>query len=153
MLSEKDIKILDLMKRNCKMSTREISNKTGIPITTIHNRIKKLEGDKVIKGYRAVIDNKKIGRGVQAFVEIGLEYGPGFSQEEFAKNLFKMPEVDECYIMTGATDIIIKVSTSDVDQLNDIIIHRLRGTKGIKKTTTAIILQDIGESIRMLPKK
>ncbi len=89
-----------------------------------------------------------MGRGVQAFIQLFLEYGPGFSQEDCAKRLLTMPEIDECYIMTGGTDILVKVAATDVDQLNDIIIHRLRGTKGIKNTETSIILQDVGESVR-----
>ena len=146
MLTPKDIKIINTLKKNCRISTREISEKIGIPITTIHNRIKKLEEDGVIKSYRAVIDNRKIGKNIQAFVQISVHYGPHFSQEQCARKIFAMPEVDECYIMTGSTDILIKASTHDVDELNDFITNRLRNFRGVTKTVTSVVLKDIEET-------
>ena len=140
MLSKKDIKILDILKRDCKLSTREISEKTGIPITTIHNRIKKLEKDGVIKYYKAVIDNKKIGRDVLAFIQLSTNYR---NQEEVAKKISNMPEVEECYILTGTTDVLIKVATTDVDQVNNLIINGIRNIKGVQKTLTSIVLKEV----------
>ena len=59
-MTKKDHVILDLLKHDAKLSTREMSEKTGISMTTVHNRIKKLEREGVIRGYMAVIDKKKL---------------------------------------------------------------------------------------------
>ena len=140
MISKKDIKILDVIKKNCKLSTREISEKTGIPITTIHNRIKKLENEGIIKSYKAVIDNKKIGKNVQAFIQLTTNYR---SQDYIAKKISAIPEVEECYILTGTTDVLIKVVATDVDQVNSLIIDGLKSIKGVQKTLTSIVLKEI----------
>lgn len=140
MLSKKDMKILDIIRSNCKLSTREISEKTGIPITTIHNRIKKMESDGTIKYYKAVIDNKKIGRGIQAYISITCNYK---YQEQILKQLTAMQIVEECYLLTGTNDVLIKVAVSDVEQLNDFIINQVQKMKGIEKTVTSIILKEV----------
>lgn len=152
MLTKKDEIILGLLKENCKLSSREMSDRTGIPITTIHNRIKKMEQEGIIRGYTSVLNNKKLGKIIQAFIQINVTYttpsGKHVSQEELAKKIYQMPEVEECYIMTGGTDILIKASVKDVDDLNNFVINRLRDVEGVQNTLTAIVLNDISYSTK-----
>lgn len=147
MPDEKDKKLLELLAKNCKLTTKELSRKTGMPITTVHNRIKKLEEDGIIKGYIALYDYKKLGKMIQAFVQINVSYthpnGGKFSQEDLAKHIATLPSVEECFIMTGTSDILIRVSTKDVEELNDLVINRLRNMDGIQNTVTAIVLKEI----------
>ncbi len=145
MLNQKDAKILQLIEKDCKLSTMEISRKTGIPPTTVHNRIKKMEKEGIIKHYKAVIDKKKIGRGIGAYVEIVVNYPSDSSkdfQEGIAKKLAFLPEVEDLAIMTGETDIMLKVYVRDTDELNDLVTKKLRIIEGIDKTRTAVILKE-----------
>ena len=146
MLSKKDETILELLKKNAKFSSREISDKTGIPITTVHNRVKKMEKDGIIRSYSVVLDKKKLGKPVSAFVHVTVTYnkpdGTKISQEEVAAKISRFPEVEECSIVTGATDIIVKVSTKDVDDLHNFVINKLREIDGVQNTMTLIVLKD-----------
>lgn len=155
MLTKKDEIILSLLKENCKMSTREMSDRTGVPITTIHNRMKKMEQDGIIRSYTTVLNQKKLGMTIQAFIQITVTYstpaGKHVSQEDLAKRIYQMPEVEECYIMTGGTDILIKVSVKDVDELNNFVINKLRDTEGVQNTMTAIVLNDISYAVKKPP--
>ncbi|MBI4018258.1 MAG: Lrp/AsnC family transcriptional regulator [Candidatus Aenigmarchaeota archaeon] len=148
-LSDKDMKILNLVKENARYTARQISEKTGIPITTIHNRIRTLEQEGVIRGYTAKLNRKKIGKPLQAFIHVEVEYilpgGNKLNQEELARKILKMPEVEECHIMAGTTDILIKVAVADVEELNQFVIHRLRNLDGVVDTVTAIVLKDVSE--------
>ena len=150
MIIEKDRKIISLLKENAKYSTREISEKTGMPITTVHNRIKKLEQEGIIKGYTTTFDRKKLGKGVQAFIHITVNYalpdGGVLDQEELARKILTLHEVEETHIMTGTTDILVKVSVADVEELNTFIIHKLRKLGGIADTVTGIVLKDVSEN-------
>ena len=67
-MDKKDAKILKVLKENAKLSTQQISKKTLIPITTVHHRIKKMEKEGVINGYTTIVDNKKIGKNIAAYV-------------------------------------------------------------------------------------
>lgn len=145
MITGKDRKILEILKDDCKMPSWKMSEKTGIPITTIHNRIKKMERDGTIKGYKAIIDNKKLGKNVQAYVTFSLNPGPKISEEDIAMRVCKLPEVAECSIITGSSDILLKITTTDIDALNDFVMKNLRTLKGAKSTTTAIVLKEINK--------
>ncbi len=144
-LDEKDWKLLEILARDCKLSTFEISKKTGMPITTVHNRIKRLEAAGVITGYAAQIDKKKLGKGVVAYILVTVTYHPTpgktVSQVELAKRLDNFEEVEEAAIVAGGTDIVLKVRVDDIDALNRFVITKLRSIEGIENTQTLIALQ------------
>lgn len=144
-LDEKDAKLLEIVAKDCKLSTFEISKKTGMPVTTVHNRIKRLEAAGVITGYAAQIDRKKLGKNVVAYVLVNVTYHPApgktISQVELAKRLDNFEEVEETAIVAGGTDIVLKVRVEDIDALNKFVIGKLRSIEGIENTRTLIALQ------------
>lgn len=144
-LDEKDTKLLEILAKNCKMSTLEISKKTGMPVTTVHNRIKRLEAAGVITGYAALIDKKTLGKKIMGYVMITVAYrvAPGkiISQVELAKKMASLEEVEDASIVTGETDVILKIRVKDIDDLNNFVIERLRKIEGIRRTRTLIALQ------------
>ena len=145
-LDQKDREILEILKKEAKLTTRQISKRTHIPITTVHNRIKKLEHQKIITGYRAVIDKKKMGKALGAFIHITIQYPeePAETfQENVAHKIASLPEVEEVSIVTGETDIIVKIHVSDTDELNGFVVRKLRTIKGIDKTRTSVIMEHI----------
>jgi DNA-binding Lrp family transcriptional regulator len=139
-LQEKDEKIISALEKNARLGVKQIARTTGIPITTVFNRIKNLEKKGIIQGYRAVIDRKKLGKEIEAFILINIAYESSITQDEFGMELRKFPEVDECYVISGATNILIKVSTKDIDALNDLIIHNLK-KRGVENISTYIIIK------------
>jgi len=146
-MDKKDEAIIEVLKHNSNLSTQQISRKTNIPITTIHNRIKKLEKSGIIKEYTISLDNKKIGKAIAAYILITVDYKllneKKMSQNELAKKLKSNPNVEEASILTGATDIIIKVRVSNIDQLNEFVTKQLRNIGGVEKTQTAVILNEV----------
>jgi len=147
MLNEKDSKILEQLKRNSKSTTQQISNATGIPVTTVHNRIRKMEGAGIIKGYGVSLDHKKLGYDILAFIMISVSYissdGKRISQEGLARSISEMPYVEEAHIVTGGVDIIAKVRVQNMDVLNDFVINQLRNLNGVENTETVIVLKSL----------
>lgn len=143
-MDKTDEKILELLKLNSNQTTSKISKKTLIPITTVHNRIKKLEREGIIKNYTVNIDYEKIGLPLCAFIGVTVNYelkdGTKVKQENIAKSIKKFDEVEEVHIVTGETDIIIKARFSDIKQMNTFVIDKLRGIQGIDKTRTMLVL-------------
>ena len=128
-LQPKDVKILDALQENARLGVKQVARKTGIPITTVFNRIKSLESKGIIKGYSLEIDKKKLGKEIEAYILINIAYDSELHQDKFSLELKALPEVDECYVISGATNILVKVSTTDIDSLNDFIIHNLRKSR------------------------
>ncbi len=145
-LDKKDEAIISALKENAKLSTQQIARRTRIPITTVHNRIKKLEKEGVIKGYTVILDNKKIGKPLAAYILITVDYKLlkklKRSQYELAQQLLKHPSVESSAMITGAADIIIKIRCSSVDELNEFVTVYLRNVEGVEKTQTAIVLNE-----------
>ena len=69
--------------------------------------------------------------------------GKKLRQEDIAKTIKKLEEVEEVNIMTGITDILIKVRMKDIDQLNTFVIDKLRNIEGIDKTQTMLVLSEV----------
>jgi len=143
MIDGKDFKILEILKVNCKLPSREISKLTGLPITTVHNRIKKMEKEGIIKSYVANVDDTKVGKNVQAFVQVRLKH---VSPDSTVDKLIHMREISEVYVISGSTDIMIKVSTKDVDSLQDFLLNKLSKMKGIERTDTSVVLKKVDKT-------
>lgn len=139
-----DEEIIFELRKDGKATVKEIARKLGIPMSTVHHRIQKMEKEKLISRYEAVPDYRKMGLGVSAFVFVTVDYDKIESQEQVAKEIRKMHNVDGTYIITGETDILAHVRAHDVDELNDFVIRRLRTIKGIDKTRTSVVLKEIG---------
>ena len=146
-MDEKDKKILKLLKENSKLTTQQISKKTLIPITTVHNRIKKLEKEGIINKFTIELDNKKIGKNISAYIHIVVDYRllkeTKMSQDELANKLKQNEFVEEAAMVTGGTDIIIKVRVGNIDELDNFVTRYLRNINGIEKTQTMVILNEI----------
>lgn len=143
--SEKDKKIIEVLKQNARLSTQKISKKVLIPITTVHNRIKRLEKEGIIKNYTINLDYKKLGKGVISFILITVTYflpDKKLQQEEIAKNIKKIG-AEEVYIIAGNEDILAKIRVKDIEELNDFVVKRLRNIEGVEKTRTMIVLSEV----------
>ena len=146
-MDKKDEKILELLRENSKLTTQQISKKTLIPITTVHNRIKKLEKERIITKYTIQHDHKKLGKNLGAYIQIVVDYKLlkeiKMFQHDLAKKLKQNEFVEEAAMVTGGTDILIKVRVKDVDELDNFVTKVLRNIDGIEKTQTMVILHEV----------
>jgi len=145
-IDDKDKRILEVLRQNSKLTTQKIAKKLNIPITTIHNRIKKLEKEGIIQQYTIALNHQKLGKGILAVILISVNYllpgGKKIQQEDIAKSIKKLG-AETVYIVTGGTDILITLRTKDVEELNDFIIKKLRNVDGVDKTQTMLVLHSI----------
>ncbi len=142
-----DIKIINSLKKNGKDSYRELSKKLLMPLTTIHNRIRKLESNGIIKGYSIILNNKKLGKDLAAYILIKADYNSlkhtGTTQQQLAEKIKNSLNAEDVALITGFRDIIIKVRCFNIDELNTLITKELRTIQGIKSTETLVILEEI----------
>jgi len=145
-LDEKDYVILDALKHNGRFSSQQISKKTKLPISTVHNRIKKMGQLGVIRGYTVLVDQKRTGM-IGAYVLVVVNYHPPdgstIDQYELAKKIKQISCVEEVSMTTGATDIVVKVQSKNMDELNEFVTKQLRNFKGVDKTQTLVVLNSI----------
>ncbi|MBU2477375.1 Lrp/AsnC family transcriptional regulator [Candidatus Micrarchaeota archaeon] len=144
-IDNKSQQILRILSENCKISSKELSKKTRIPLTTIYHRIKRLNQSGIIKKYSIEIDQKKLGVNLCAYIMASVHYDPEgkTSQKEIAKKIKKLNFVESVDIITGEMDLIIKVRAKNIQQLNKLITEELRNIKGIDKTITLTVLEEV----------
>jgi len=157
-LDERDIEILKLLQKNCRMTAKEIAKKIGSPITTVYAKIKRMEELGVIKQYKAILDSKKLDKGAAAFILTSFVYRPGgrekpLSQRDVAKQIAAFPEVQEVHIITGGWDILIKVKADHVDTLGKFVMDKLRLIEGIENTLSCIVYETVKETTDILGSK
>jgi Lrp/AsnC family leucine-responsive transcriptional regulator len=154
-LDERDVEILKLLQKNCRMTAKEIAKKIGSPITTVYAKIKRMEELGVIKQYKAILDSKKLDKGAVAFILTSFVYRPGgrgkpLSQRDVAKQIAAFPEVQEVHIITGGWDILIKVKADHVDTLGKFVMDKLRIVEGIENTLSCIVYETVKETTDVL---
>lgn len=144
-LDEKDKQILEILKKNARLTTKEIAKIVKLPITTVHNRIKKLENNKIITNFTVNLNYNELGKPILAFILVTVNYNliseKKIDQEELAKKIKFLEGTEDVSIVTGDTDIIVKVRLSSVDELSSYITKKLRNLEGIDKTRTLIVLK------------
>ncbi len=140
-----DLKILEELKRNAKMTYRELSSKLGVAIGTIYNRIRKLEEAGIIRKFTVDIDYEKLGYDLTAIIMIQVE-GPYIIEVE--RELAKFDEVMSVYDITGEFDIAVIAKFRGREELNK-FIKKILTMPHIKRTVTSIALSVVKENFSM----
>jgi len=143
-MDDKDMLILRTLKKDSKLSTYQVSKKTGIPMTTVHNRIKKLEGSKIIKAYTIDVDYEKLGRDVIVYLlttyDLNEMEKKGFKLDDLTKTLKSIPQIEDIAYVTGRFDIILKVRLKNIKNLRSLVLGKIRKIPGIGHTETTYAL-------------
>lgn len=135
-----DRKILKFLIKNARMPFLEIARECGISGAAIHQRIKKLEDAGVILGSRLVVDPKKMGFDVCAFISIRIQ-DPKL-QLQVVEKLKHIPEIVECHFVTGTYNVMVKLYCVDNDHLMKTIFEGILPVPGISTTQTYISLDE-----------
>jgi Lrp/AsnC family transcriptional regulator for asnA, asnC and gidA len=135
-----DRTILRMLMKNARMPYLEIARECGISGAAIHQRVKKLTDVGVIQGTRLIVDPKSLGFDVCAF--IGIQLMDVALHGTTVEKLTKVPEVVECYFITGKYNLFIKVYCRDNEHLMHTIFDRVLTVQGITTTETFISLNE-----------
>ncbi|WP_346318040.1 Lrp/AsnC family transcriptional regulator [Chitinophaga sp. YIM B06452] len=114
-LDHTDMEILRLLQKNAELTNKEISYKLHKSVATIHERVRRLKEQGYIRRVVAILDRKKIDKGLIAFSHVLLKDHSANTLSSFEKEVVKFPEVMECFQMTGTFDFILRIATTDMD--------------------------------------
>lgn len=142
-LDETDIEILHSLQKDAKVNTKELSEKLHISKTPIYERIKRLENDGYIRGYVALIDNKKVGLPLTVFCNVSLAIHDDEHIQRFQEEIKSIDEIIECYSIGGIYDFFLKVVLKDLDTYNQFVFEKLTKVHGIVKMQSAFVLNEI----------
>ena len=142
-LDKIDLKILDLLQLDARLTNKELSASLGLSTTPVFERVKKLERYGYIKDYVAIVDRNKLEKKIITYILVSLkEHSRDFSWE-FAKSIIAFNEVMECYVISGRADYLIKVVVKEMSELRDFIEHKISAIKNVGNMETSFVTAEI----------
>lgn len=131
-----DRQIISALRTNARLPISEISKLVNLSPAPVQRRIAKLEQQRVIRGYSAIIDESKTGA-LESFVEVRLHGGTETS--EVSEIIQQISEAEEFYTLSGEPDILVRIYADDVDHLQR-IVNTIRRTGKVAGTKTLIVM-------------
>ncbi|MCA0399036.1 MAG: Lrp/AsnC family transcriptional regulator [Bacteroidetes bacterium] len=123
MPDEIDTKILSLLQNDAKLTIRDIADQLSLTTTPVHERIKKLEKEGVIIGYRAIIDPEKVDKSQVVLLNLHMEQYTPKNIAAFEKMVHGMPQVLECFHLAGTVDYQLKVVVRDIKEYDKFLMQ------------------------------
>lgn len=149
-MDDKDFKILSELQQNGRLTNQELSERVALSPSPCLRRTKLLEDAGIIRGYTAVVDQKAVGLSVTAFVQIKLERHGDELVAHVEKAIENMPNVMDCWLMTGDADYLLRVVTADLDSFERFVRGSLQKVPGIASISSSFAYGRVKRS-RVLP--
>ena len=138
----KDIKIIEILKEDSRLPIREISRKTKIRPSTIHQRIQKLIANKVIEKFTIKLNNKAVNENFIVFMLV-----KGSTSQYIDNKILTDNHVKEVFGVTGEYDLLIKLKFANVEEFHEFVLGFRRHKKEIQSTMTMVAIENLKEEI------
>lgn len=143
-----DYKILRCLQLNARQKASAISEKINLSVSSVIDRIHKMERNGLLEKYTVVLNQKKMGNDLTALMEVSLEHPRYF--EPFTKMIRDNTNIVSCYYLTGEFDFLLKIITDSSDSLE--LIHRqIKSLEGVSSTHTHFVLKNLKNEYSYIP--
>lgn len=138
-----DLQILRALQENARLTTKELAARVNLSTTPVFERLKRLEKDGWIKKYVAVLDAEKLGRGFTVFCSVKLKQMSRQVARDFVSIIRDIPQVAECYNISGEYDYLLKIQSPDMKYYNEFIINVLGNIDAIGSVLSSFVMNEI----------
>ena len=142
-----DLEILGKLQANARVTAIKIGKAVGLSPPSVAERIRRLETERVIRGYTALLDFKKLGKDITAFVHVSIEF-PTFN-DPFIQAIQALDAVQECHRVTGDHAYILKVRVENTEALDRLLMEGIRVIEGVTATETTVVLASVKEGVNL----
>lgn len=142
-LDSVDLQILRALQENARLTTKELAARVNLSTTPVFERMKRLERNGYIKQYVAVLDAEKLGRGFTVFCSVKLKQMNRSIAQDFISVVKDIPQVAECYNMSGEYDYLLKIQAPDMKYYNEFIINVLGTIDSIGSILSSFVMNEI----------
>ncbi len=145
-LDEIDLKILDILQKAGRTRRNDLAEAVGLSLPAASERLRKLEEQKLITGYYAVLDHKRLGNDITAFIVVSVDSSRHYGQ--FIEHAQGLDEIMECHAITGEGTHLLKVRTCNTASLER-LLARIQTWPGVQHTRSNLVLSSAKESTRI----
>jgi Lrp/AsnC family transcriptional regulator, leucine-responsive regulatory protein len=149
-LDKIDLKILQILQENSKITNLDLSKKIGLSPAPTLERVKKLEQGDIIQSYHAMVNPLLLGLNVKTFIAVSLAWKRENALNSFLTKILDIPEIVECYIITGEADFLMKVVCKDIPTYEQLLFKTLSQIEEIERLRTLMTLSTVKDS-KILP--
>lgn len=146
MLDTTDKKLINLLQKDSKQTTKQLSLQLNLSVTAVYERVKKLENQKVIDQYVAIINKNKIEKSFLVICHLKLIQHSKEYVTTFEREILKLEEVSECFHVSGDYDYILKIYVKDMDEYRDFMVTKLTAIKYIGSTHSTFTIKVVKNS-------
>ena len=138
-----DLQILRALQENARLTTKELAARVNLSTTPVFERLKRLEKGGFIQKYVAVLDAEKLGRGFTVFCSVKLKQMSRAAARNFVSVIQDIPQVAECYNISGEYDYLLKIQAPDMKYYNEFIINVLGSIDSIGSILSSFVMAQI----------
>ena len=142
-LDKTDLQILRVLQNNSRLTTKELAAKVNLSPTPVFERVKRLEANGYIKKYVAVLDPAKLNRGFVVFCSVKLRRLNRDIAAEFTRIVREIPEVTECYNISGDYDYLLKIHAPDMKYYQEFIINVLGTIESMGSLMSTFVMDEV----------
>lgn len=140
-----DRRILDCLAREGRITMTELAERVGLSKTPVQARVRRMEAAGVIRGYRADIDPARLGLGHVAFAQVTLRDTRIEALAAFNEAVRALPEVEQCHMIAGGFDYLIKVRSRDIAGYRAFLGEKLSALPHVAQSTTFVVMETVKE--------
>ena len=148
-LDKLDRNILRILQQEGRLSMKELGERVGLSITPCIERVKRMERDGVITGYYAKVSPAALGAKLLVFVEITLNQKSASAFEQFRREVLQIPEVQECHLVSGDFDYLIKARIHEMAQYRKLLGDILLQLPGAAQSKSYVVMEEIKETLAL----
>jgi Lrp/AsnC family leucine-responsive transcriptional regulator len=142
-LDKTDRRILAQLQLDGRISTVDLAERIGLSPTSTSERLRRLQREGYVTGFRAMLDPQRVGLGLLVFVEVSLDKTTPDVFEKFADAVRRAPEVLECHMVAGGFDYLVKTRVADMAAYRRFLGEILLALPGVKETRTYAVMEDV----------
>jgi Lrp/AsnC family transcriptional regulator, leucine-responsive regulatory protein len=143
LLDRIDRKILVELQYDGRVSNVELARRVGLSATPCLERVKKLEREGYIRGYKAVVDPAKLGQGLSVYVEVTITKTSPDVFEEFSAAVKKHEEIIECHLVSGNFDFLLKTRVYDMSEYRGVLGDILLKLPNVSESRTYVVMEEV----------
>lgn len=142
-LDKVDLQILRTLQANARLTTKELASRVSLSSTPVFERLKRLESNGYIKKYIAVLDAEKLDRGFVVFCNVKMRRLSREIAQDFTEIIRNIPEVTECYNISGSFDYMLKIHAPDMKYYQEFVLNVLGTIENLSTLESTFVMDEI----------
>jgi DNA-binding Lrp family transcriptional regulator len=145
-----DLSILKLLQENARITIKEISQKVHLSTTPVHERIRRMEENGVIKQYATIVNGARVKKGLMVICYVSIRQHSKNAGQKFIKSILELNEVIECLTISGEFDFMLKVVAENMDEYYDFHVNKLSALENVGNVQSVFVMGVIKQTHQLI---